>query len=125
MMHTLLALFAAPGDDCDLNGGGFLGFPHWYQYLHGTVDAQNKCTPTISGINDVWAIVAAIIEILLRIAAIAAVGIVIYGAVSYMTSQGEPDKTGRAKGTIVNALVGLAIAVSAGAIIAFLAGRIS
>lgn len=105
------------------SGGSFLGFPKWYAYLGSTTDYNGACTPAISNINDVWLIVAAIIEILLRVAGLAAVILVIYGGTQYMTSQGEPDKTSKAKATILNAIIGLAIAILAGGIVNFVAGR--
>ncbi len=98
----------------------FFGLPHWYEYI-----AQPPgCQPALTKLSDVWLIGAAILEILLRIAAIAAVAYVMYGGVTYVTSQGEPDKTQKAKSTIVNALAGLIIAVMATAIVGFIAGRI-
>lgn len=117
MSSAMFSLFAAA-----CKGSSFFGFPTWYEYLPGATDKQGHCAPTISGINDVWLIVAAVITILLRIAAMVAVAMIVYGAISYVTSQGEPDKTGQAKGTIVNALVGLALAVMAGVIVSFIAG---
>ncbi len=83
------------------------------------------CTPLLASLADTWLVVAAIIEILIRVAALMAVAFVMYGGVSYMLSQGEPDKTAQARRTIVNALIGLALAISAAAIIAFVAGRIN
>ncbi len=120
MLGALLSHFAA-----SCGGGNFLFFPKWYEYLPGTTDSSGLCSPQISSLNDVWLIVAAIIEILLRVAALVAVIFVIYGAVSYTISQGEPDKTSRAKSTIINALVGLAIAVTSAAIVAFIAKSIT
>ena len=99
-------------------GGGFLGFPHWYEYL-----PCNGGVPALTNINDVWLVVAAIIEILLRIAGIVAIVLVIYGGIQYTTSQGEPDKTTKARSTIINALTGLAIAILAASLVAFVAGR--
>src|SRR5690242_8784621 len=111
MIQVLTNLFAAP-----CAGGGFLGFPTWYKYLNGNTDpGTGLCSPSLTSLNDIWLVVAAIIEILLRLAAVMAVGFVIYGSISYMTSQGEPDKTTKAWHTIINALVGLGIAVIAGA----------
>jgi uncharacterized membrane protein YphA (DoxX/SURF4 family) len=69
--------------------------------------------------------VAAVIEILLRLAAIVAVGYTLYGGFLYMTSQGESGKTAQAKDTIIDALAGLVIAVMAAVVIGFIAGRIS
>src|SRR4051812_39731007 len=86
--------------------GSFLNFPTWYEYLGGST-TNGVCTPQISSLSDIWLIAAAIIEILLRVAAMLAVAYLIYGAFNYVTSQGEPDKTQKAKSTIVNALAGL------------------
>lgn len=105
-------------------GGSFLGFPKWYAYLDSVTDKNGFCSPRLSGINDAYLIVAAVIEIMLRIAALAAVGYVIYGGIEYLTSQGESDKTAKARSTIISALVGLAISISAAAIVSFLAGTI-
>jgi len=106
-------------------GGSFLGFPTWYEYLNGTTDsATGACSPAITGLSDIWLIVAAVIEILLRVAALVAVGFVIFGGVEFLTSQGEPDKTNKARQTLINALVGLVIAVLAAVIVNFIAGSI-
>jgi len=126
MINSLLPLltyFGAPGDACKPTEGNFLGFPTWYHYLQGTVDANNNCVPGISGINDIWLIVAAVIEILLRIAALAAIGLIIYGGIQFITSQGNPDQAERARNTVINALVGLVIAVAAATLVTFVAGR--
>lgn len=119
MLHTLTSYFGA----APCGGDGFLGFPKWYKYL-SSADGVSPCSPQIAGLNDVWLIVAAIIEILLRVAAIIAVIFIIYAGFSYVTSQGDPESTARAKSTLVNALVGLAIAVTAAAIVSFIAGSV-
>lgn len=117
-------LFSQFGASCP--GGNFLVFPPWYKYLDSNgIDANGLCTPKINGINDVWLIVAAVIEILLRVAAMAAIGYIIWGGFDYMTSQGEPDKTTKARQTIINALVGLVIAILATVVINFIAGSVS
>ncbi len=119
MIDQVTRVFAAP---CP--GGNFLGFPTWYKYLDGVTDPNTGlCSPRMAGLNDVWLVLAALIEILLRVAALLAVGLVIYGGISYMTSNGEPDATTKARHTIINALIGLGIAISAGAIVGFIAGR--
>lgn len=97
----------------------FFLFPVWWKYL-----SHPNCQPQIQGLGDVWLIVAAIIEIALRIAAIVAVVFVIYGGFSYTTSQGDPESTAKAKSTLVNALIGLAVAVMAAVIVAFIARSI-
>lgn len=100
----------------------FLSFPTWYEYLPNN-NVNGQCDPKLASINDVWLIVAAVIEILLRVAALAAVGMVIYGGVQYMTSQGNPEDTTKARGTLINALVGLLLAVMSATFIQFIATR--
>lgn len=104
-------------------GHNFLFFPPWYKYLDGVTDpSSHLCSPVVTGLNDIWLIVAAVIEILLRVVALIAVVMIIYAGFYYTTSQGEPDKTAKAKGTIINAVAGLILAVLATTIITFLAG---
>ena len=117
MITSLLSHFAS----CP--GGGFLGFPTWYSYLDGVYDAQGACIPKINGLADIWLILAAVIEMLLRVAALAALVFVIYGGVKFITSQGESEKTAAARQTVLNALGGLVLAVSAAAVVSFVAGR--
>jgi len=110
-------------------GGSFLGFPKWYKYLDGqevtsTVGPAGAkvCTPMIGGLTDIWLIVAAVIEMLLRIGALFAIAIVVYGSIQFITSQGEPSKTQAARSTIINALIGLVITISAATAVSFIAG---
>jgi ABC-type Fe3+ transport system permease subunit len=98
----------------------FFGFPVWWKYL-----SHPNCQPQIQNLSDIWLIVAAIIEIALRIAAIVAVVFIIYGGCSYTTSQGDPDGTKSARNTLVNALIGLAVAVMAAVIVSFIARSIN
>lgn len=127
-MIGILPYIAATG--CTVQGGSFLGLPKWYAYLQGqqtiTGDPSNPvtvCTPAITQLSDVWLIVAAIIEILLRLGALIAVALVLYGGIQFMLSQGDPGKTKQARGTIINALIGLVISVSAATLVTFVAGQ--
>jgi hypothetical protein len=94
-MLDKLTQFAA---GCDANG--FFGFPTWYKYLqHETLPGQETpfgsqtvCDVHFNSLSDIGPVLAAVIEILLRISALVAVGYVIYGGIKYITSQGEPDK---------------------------------
>lgn len=120
----------------ECNGSSsFLGFPTWYKYLDvGDKDGQ-KCA--IKGPVDpsnaeklnweaaVPRIALAVVEILLRVAGLVAVGFVVYGGFKYITSQGEPDATKTARQTIINALIGVVIAMIATAIVSFVARTLS
>ncbi len=106
----------------------FIGLPTWYKYLQGDkytdpVTGLTSCHPKLAGISDIWKVVAAVIEILLRVATLIAIGFVVYGGVLYTVSQAQPDKTKLALRTIINALIGLAITIVAAAVVSFIAGR--
>jgi Type IV secretion system pilin len=111
LLNTI-KVFAA--DTCS---NSFFGFPTWYKYL------TDSCNPQLNGLNDIWLIVLALIEILLRVAVIGAIIYILVGSFKYITSRGNPEKTSGAKKTIVDALVGLVIAVTATAVVSFIAGR--
>ena len=110
----------------------FFGLPTWYEYLYkaGKVKPANLGTNHICDIvnfafpGDLMLVFLAIIDILLRAAGLIAIGFVIFGGIQYVTSQGEPDKTKKAQGTIVNALIGLVITVISAAIVAFIGSRV-
>ena len=104
-------------------GGEFFGFPKWYRYLDGQ-GAGNQCTPVLSGLSDIWLIVLAIVEMLLRVAAIAAIIFVLYGGIRFITARGNPEKINSARVAIQDALIGLVIAIVATALVSFVAGRL-
>jgi Type IV secretion system pilin len=100
---------------------GLFGFPTWYKYLKN-VDPSG-CSPGITGINDIWLVVLAIIEILLRVAILAAIIYVLVGSFRMITSRDNAENNAKARHTIFDALIGLTIAVAATAVVAFIAGR--
>ena len=120
------ALFFLPQQQvaaaCDT--GGFFGFPSWYEYLPhdstgGSCDVSS--IPDGDGNVDIGATVGAVLmaltEILLRVAGIVAVGFILYGGILYTMSQGEPERLGAARKTIINGIIGLVIAVLAVAVV--------
>jgi hypothetical protein len=107
---------AATADKCTQSSAGFLGFPTWYKYLNPTFE-DGECKLNIEFPQDLTGILLAVFEIILRIGGLAAVGFIIFGGFQYLISQGEPDRTKGAKSTILNALIGLAITLSATAIV--------
>ena len=123
MIFTFINYFAAIDNKPCSGGGSFLGFPTWYEYLPSTT-VNGVCSPAVNSLSDVWLIVLAVIAILLRIAALAAVGFIIYAGFSFIVADGDPAKAAKARLTIISALVGLAIAIFSATIIGFLAGSI-
>jgi hypothetical protein len=113
----------------------FFGIPSWDKYLI----ASGKIKDIGSGICEanfslttgnkldfsvILLVGLGVIEILLRIAGIVAVAFIIYGGIQYVTSQGEPDRSRKAQETIVNALIGLLIALVSVALVAFIGNRV-
>lgn len=122
-MSILLPTLFAAAKSCP--GGGFLTFPTWYHYLPAKDPNAVPCAPVMDNLNDIWLIVAAVIEILLRLVVLIAVGYIIFGGFKYLTSQAEPAEITQARKTILNALIGLSISVMAAMIVNFIAGSIT
>lgn len=106
----------------------FLGLVPWYQYLKLNGACQVNQFHLLSGSgssSDLPLVLLAIVDDLLRITGLVAVIFVIYGGVTYATSQGNPDQTSRAQSTIINALVGMAVALIAVTAVSFLGSSLS
>jgi len=110
-----LHLFAA---SC---GGGFLTLPNWYSYLPAPGGCSN---PSITSISDIWLIVLAVTEMLIQLVSLVTICVVIYGGVQMISSQGQPDRTARARSTIINGLIGMTISIAAASMIAYLGGQL-
>jgi hypothetical protein len=126
LLHTY---FAAPPSQCD---NGFFGFPHWYEYLPMKYDAAlGGCVVSDfkllgnGGDSGLILIALAIVDMLLRLAGMVAVGFVVWGGTKYLTSQGESSEIAAAKHTIMNALIGLVIAMVATSVVVFVGNRLS
>ncbi len=123
---------AATAENCGKQSGNFLNFPTWYKYLN-PVFQDGKCKVSFpkdsngdeSIIMAAGPILLAVFEIILRIGGLAAVGFIIFGGYQYLLSQGEPEGTKGAKSTILNAIIGLAIMMSAVAIVNLIGRNIS
>lgn len=119
----LLNLLAVFPKECEKT---FLGLKPWYHYLEG-----DKATCEVKNFNvlppnsDLPLIFLAIIDDLLRIAGMVAVAFVIVGAINLITSDGAPDKAAKARETVINALLGLAIVLVSVAFVTFLGNRLA
>lgn len=131
-LSTIVIIGAKPVLAVPCTGGSFLGLPSWYSHLECaettgvdsiTGSPTTTQTPQIKGLGDIWKIVASVLEILLRLASLIAIGFVVYGGILYVASQGAPDKTKQALTTIINAIVGLVITITAATIVSFVAGK--
>jgi len=134
---------AAVAAGCDK--GTFLLLPRWYKYLNigpkvsvdknnkqvgtpdpcaiiGPEDTKGQADPKIVQLDTAKVgglIGLAVVDILLRIGGLVAVGYVIYGGFKYILSQGEPDNTRKARGTILASLIGLVIVMLSSAAVNF------
>lgn len=109
----------------------FLGINPWYHYLNleqvgkMQVDADGRCQlVNFAFPGDVALIALGVLDIALRLAGMVAIGFVIYGGFQFITSQGEPEASKRARQTIINAIIGLVIALFATALVAFVGTRL-
>lgn len=126
--------------NCTANNN-FLGIlVPWYAYFNndpqnGDFSKSGDCTldlnfvdangnANVSNINKVWLIGLAVFEDLLRIAGVAAGFFIIYGGIRFITSQGEPENTKAARSTIINALIGAAIAMVAAVSVSFIGSKL-
>lgn len=81
-----------------------------------------NCEVEINSIYDVRNLIANGIEIALTIAVFVAVGFIIYGGFRYIISSGDPSGVKKAKETIVNAIIGLVLAMLSFGIVRFITG---
>lgn len=114
------------------NGTVFLGLKTWYAYLPpGSLNANCELVsdltilPTDKTDGVLPLIVLAVVDDMLRIAALVAVAFVITGGVQYIVSQGDPGRVKQGMSTIINALIGLAVAVMAAAVVSFIANQLT
>lgn len=123
LIPSLLSRFAAACPEQSV-----FGIPTWYKYLPAdTVNGECKLLGDFaqSKLDSLLGIGLAITEILLFIAGFLAIVYVVYGGFRYVLSQGEPENTKIAKDAILNAVIGLVIAVLASAIVRFIGNSIS
>lgn len=97
----------------------FLGIPPWYSNLckEGTNDVEVEDPGDAAVI-----ILLNLVGIAMRLAGYGAIGFVIWGGIQYVIANGDASKLASAKKTILNALIGLLITLSAVAIVTFVSG---
>lgn len=123
MVNVITSLLTNFAVACQPKGISII--PTWYQYLDSKIDSTGRCSPQFRFPDDSGAVLLALVDIMLRVGAIIAVGYVIYGGFQYLISQGEPDKITSARKTIQNALIGLVIASLATVIVTLVGGQLT
>lgn len=113
-----------PARTMALGGGncgnkGFLGFRPWYD---GLCNAENEIeSPEKNNEADltafIWTIVLNVLTDLLIAIGYLALGFVIYGGYLYIMSQGDPGKVMKGKKTLINAIIGTVIALTASVVV--------
>lgn len=123
---------AATSEYCDPAGDSSIPFlPKWYKYLDTEfvegqgVGGEGSCNVQFNWREDIPAILLAVFEILLRVVGLISVIFVIYGGFQYLITTGEPEKAKNARTTIINALVGMIVAMLATVIVNLIAGSIT
>ena len=105
----------------------FFGLEPWYEFLNTYQTKNNNCNVCFNILpnsssnnshcgaqsNSIVLVVMAIIDDLLRVSGVVAVVYIIYAGFEYVTSQGNPEKANKARQSILFALIGLVIAISA------------
>lgn len=116
----------------------FLTLKPWFAYLPNSafnsktcaienfslLDSQNKKGGTTKQ-SQLILVVLAILDDLVRLAGIVAVGFVIAGGIFFVTSQGDPEKAKRARNTVFNALIGVVIAIIAASVVSYIGTTLS
>lgn len=105
----------------------FLGFPTWYKYLNVIQDSSGSCTvdAASTGGSTVVLVIMGIFDMTLYLAGMVAVFFIMYAGFKMLTAAGESQKIASGRTTLINALVGLVIAIISSQIVAFIAGRLS
>lgn len=108
----------------------FFGLLPWYHYLNTAGQLNSDCTIkdgsfTVLGAHSSFLLISlAVVDDLLRVAGLFAIGYVIYAGIRYIMSQGSPDETAKAQSTLLNALIGLVIAMIAVALVTFVGNKL-
>jgi heme/copper-type cytochrome/quinol oxidase subunit 2 len=81
----------------------------------------NTCLPTVAADGST---ARTVIQLIFGIIGAIAIIYIMYGAFRYVRSQGEPKEINQARQTIIYAVLGLIIAVSAEAFVSFALGKL-
>lgn len=125
-LATMPFFFAALPKACQTSS--FFFIPHWWEYLpqsEFTTDAVGGCTINFNFPNDVWLVGLAVLDMLLRVAGLAAVVSIIIAGFQHQFTMGNAEKAAAARRRLYNSLIGLAIALIATAVVTFIGNQLA
>ncbi len=88
-------------------------------------DEVFKRPETIVVVDASGSLFTTILKVVFTTAGIIAVLMITIGGFEYVISQGDPQRTAKAKNTILYAIIGLVIAISGFTIVTFILGRLT
>lgn len=118
-----LMYFADAASKAACSKNKFFIFDPWWKYLDVTRD-NGICNVKFDFPYDLTLVGLALLDDALRLIGLVAAGYLIWGGIQYTTSQGEPDGIKRAQETILNALIGIVLALISIPIITFLGSQL-
>lgn len=120
MLQQLFVYYAAGAPPSCNNS--FFGLIPWWGYLPSSdfSGCDIKTFHFWGSSSDILLVLMAIVDDLLRIAGIVAVGFIIYAAINFITSQGNPEDAAKARGVAINALIGLVISMVAVVLVSYI-----
>lgn len=128
MLTSLLSIFGAT--QCSDTTTTFLGFVPWYHYLtlvnnHGRCEVDPNSFTLLGAHSSILLVLLAILDDVFMAAGLLAVVFVIYAGAKFILSQGAPDEAAKARTTVFNALIGLAIAAVAIGVVSFIGTQVT
>jgi hypothetical protein cdiviTM7_00607 len=105
--------------------GKIMTLKPWYdRLLDDNCNIKSPGNDTNAQANFIWKIALNIIEDLLQVVGYATTGYIMYGGFLIMTSNGSSDKVAHGRKTIMNAAIGLVVALSSVAVVSFISSNI-
>lgn len=100
------------------DGSSFLKLiPTWHEYLEKDANCE---IADFQFPGDIWKVAIAVIDIILRFAGIIAFGFIVKAGFTYTLSRGNPQEAAKARQSIIDAAIGIAVTSVATLLVAFL-----
>jgi hypothetical protein len=123
VMAATTPVVETAGASCD---SSLLGIPPWYRGLTTGSDCAIVSPNSVGGIeNFIWRVVLNVVNMGLVIVAYIAVFFIIYGGFLFITGGSNPAQVEKGKKSVLNAVVGLIIAMGSIAVTNFIFGIVA